>query len=88
MTKNKKKVWVWPPLTSSQFFPSERDLVIWTTDIDEQNAGGGGYSPIKVREVLVRKLQNLVLWACPKFISTHKMYQFNDNKLYNWHYKF
>ena len=41
MTKNKKKVWVWPPLTSSQFFPSERDLVIWTTDIDEQNAGGG-----------------------------------------------
>ena len=42
MTKNKKKVWVWPPLTSSQLFPSERDLVIWTRDIDEQNAGGGG----------------------------------------------
>ena len=41
MTKNKKKVWVWPPLTSSQLFPSERDLVIWTRDIDEQNAGGG-----------------------------------------------
>ena len=55
MTKNKKKVWMWPPLTSSQLFPSERDLVIWTRDIDEQNAGG--YSSIKVTEVLVRKLR-------------------------------
>ena len=57
MTKNKRKVWVWPPLTSSQLFPSERDLVIWTRDIDEQNGGGGGYYPIKVTEVLVRKLR-------------------------------
>ena len=55
MPKNKKKVWVWPPLTSSQLFPSERDLVISTRDIDKQNAGG--YSPIKVTEVLVRKLR-------------------------------
>ena len=39
------------------------------------------YSPIKVTGVLVRnfentpeRYQNLVLWACPKFISTPKRY--------------
>ena len=26
--------------------------------------------------------QNLVLWASPKFISTPKRYQINNNKLY------
>ena len=34
-----------------------------------------------------KRYQNLVLSACPKSISTPKMYQFNNNKLYNWHYK-
>ena len=28
-----------------------------------------------------RRYQNLVLWACPKFISTPKRYQINDGKL-------
>ena len=28
------------------------------------------------------RYQNLVLWACPKFIFTPKRYQFNNNKLY------
>ena len=32
-----------------------------------------------------RRYQNLVLWVCPKFISAPKRYQFNINKLYNWH---
>ena len=33
-----------------------------------------------------KRYQNLVLWACPNFISTPKSYQFNNNKLYNWHW--
>ena len=35
-----------------------------------------------------KRYQNFVIWACPKFISTSKRYQFNNNKLYNWHCKF
>ena len=35
-----------------------------------------------------KRYQNLVLRACPRFISTPKRYQFNNNKLYNWHCKF
>ena len=53
----------------------------------------GGFSSIKVTGVCSsqnfentpRRYQNLVLWVCPKFISTPKRYQFNINKLYNWH---
>ena len=26
-----------------------------------------------------KRYQNLVLWACPKFISTPKRYKFNNN---------
>ena len=47
----------------------------------------GGYSAIIVTGVLVgnfentpKGYQNLVLWACPKVISTPKRYQFNNNK--------
>ena len=55
--------------------------------------GGGGYFPIKVMGVRLsensentpKRYENLVLWLCPKFISTPKRYQFNNNKLYNWH---
>ena len=32
------------------------------------------------------RYQNLVLWACPKFISTPERYQFYNNKF--WHCKF
>ena len=46
----------------------------------------GGHSPIKVTgenfENTPKRYQNLVLWACTKFISTPKRYQFNNNKLY------
>ena len=35
-----------------------------------------------------KRYQNLVLWACPKFNSIPKRYQFNSNKLYNWYLKF
>ena len=31
-----------------------------------------------------KRYQNLVLWACPKFISTPKRYQFNNYNLCNW----
>ena len=46
----------------------------------------GEYSPINVTgcssenfENTPKRYQNLVLWACPKFISTLKWYQFNNN---------
>ena len=36
-----------------------------------------------------KRHQNLVLWACPKLISTPKRYQFiNYKSVYNWHCKF
>ena len=57
--------------------------------------GGGGYSPTKVTGVLVgkfrkhpEKVPESFLWACSKFISNPKRYQFNHNKLYNWRCKF
>ena len=57
----------------------------------QQGEGGGGgresYSPIKVSGCTSenfgntpKRYQNLVLWARPKFISTPKRYQFNNNK--------
>ena len=35
-----------------------------------------------------KRYQNLALWACLKFISIPKRYQFNNNNLYNCHCKF
>ena len=59
-------------------------------------SGPGGYSSHKsyrgahrkIRERQTERYQNLVLWACPKFISTLKRYHFNNNKFYNWRCKF
>ena len=35
-----------------------------------------------------KRYQSLVLWVCPKFISTSKRYQFNNNKSNDCHFKF
>ena len=42
----------------------------------------------KISRTPIKATSNLVFRACPKFISTPKRYQFNNNKLYNWHCKF
>ena len=42
----------------------------------------------KISRTPIKGTSNLVFRACPKFISTPKRYQFNNNKLYNWHWKF
>ena len=44
-----------------------------------------GVLPYKSDGVLVRKFWEQM---CLKFISTPEKYQFNNNKLCNWHYKF
>ena len=58
--------------------------VTWFFRREKTNRRGGN-SYIKVTGMLVentpKRYQNLVLWACPKFISTPKRYQINDNKL-------
>ena len=58
--------------------------VTWFFSREKTNRRGGN-SYITVTGMLVentpKRYQNLVLWACPKFISTPKRYQINNNKL-------
>ena len=73
-------------------------MIAWlpeTIFVSHIEGPGRGYPPIKVTghslenfENTPKRYQNLVLWACSKFISTPKRYQFNNNKSHNCHCKF
>ena len=53
--------------------------------VGKKQTGAGGNSYITVTGMLVentpKRYQNLVLWACPKFILTPKRFQINNNIL-------
>ena len=57
-------------LSKGYFFPGDTPLYKWRGCSSENF------------ENTPKRYQNLVLWACTKFISTPKRYQFNNNKLY------
>ena len=42
-----------------------------------------GGSRRKILRTPLKRYQKLALWACPKFISTPKRHQFNNEKLCN-----
>ena len=65
--------------------PPSLDMSIVTWFLSrEKNKPAGGNSHIKVTGMLVentpKRYQNLVLCACPNFISILKGYQINNNK--------
>ena len=62
--------------------------ILWKIACFGSGSGPGGYpshksyrgARRKIREHQTKRYQNLVLWACPKFIAILKRYHFNNNK--------